>query len=157
MIFVKVKKDEFPRLGFLTRYPGFNSIDSYADNLPDNQNYITYVAFYDLHFSYWDKIKIKNTVKKMGGHGVYITYLGRDPIFSKETSDLLINCSLMGVVTFFPGLMGVHFLSPGKVIEALVVGGITAASAFFTELYIERKIRQHQRTSYILGIFGMKR
>jgi hypothetical protein len=55
---------------------------------------------------------------------------------------MLIDSSLMGAAAFVSGLASVFGLS-GKVIEGLLVGGITSVSVFITELIIERKIRQH--------------
>jgi hypothetical protein len=55
---------------------------------------------------------------------------------------MLIDSSLMGAAAFLSGLASVFGLS-GKVVEGLLVGGITAVSAFIMEIIIERKIRQH--------------
>jgi hypothetical protein len=137
MIFIKIKREDLPRLELLSKYSGFNSKDSYTDNLPDRQDYVRYVAFYDLHFSYRDQRKIKGSIKKMGGKDITITSLGQGPILDKDTRKMLIDCSLMGAVAFTSGSGSVIGLS-GNLAQGLVVGIITAASTFLIDLLLVR-------------------
>jgi hypothetical protein len=110
--------------------------------LPRYQNYIEYEAYYDLHIGSRDRKEIEKTIESKGGHVIRVTYLGRGPILDKDAKNMLIDSSLMGAAAFVSGLASVFGLS-GKVVEGLIVGGITAVSAFIMEIVIERKIRQH--------------
>jgi hypothetical protein len=147
MIFIRIRRDDFyaGRLRFLSSITGFNEEDSYPSDLPNNVGYITYTAFYDVHFDSKDKGQIKKSIEKNGGHVTKITPLGTGPMLSKETRDMLLVSFLMGIVAFLSGLTGVHFLSPlSQIQEALSVGVLTAAATFVTELVIELKVRQRQ-------------
>jgi hypothetical protein len=144
MIFIEIRRDEYDagRLRFLTKISGFNEEDSYLSDLPHYLDYITYTAFYDVHFHSRDTQQIKKSIEKNGGHVIKITSLGKEPMLSKENKNMLILCFVMGAVAFFSTLGGVNLFLPGKLMEALFASGITAAFTFFTELYIVLKIRQ---------------
>jgi hypothetical protein len=144
VIFIEIRRDEYHagRLRFLSSISGFNEEDSYPSDLPHYVNYITYTAFYDVHFGFRDRKEIKKSIEKNGGHVTRITALGKGPMLSKENENMLKVCFAMGGVAFFTTLGGFNLFLPDKFIEALGVSGITAASTFFVELYIELVIRQ---------------
>jgi hypothetical protein len=145
VIFIEIRRDEYHagRLRFLSSIAGFNEKDSYLSDLPHYIDYITYTAFYDVHFGFRDSREIKKSIEKNGGHVTRLTSLGKGPMLSKVNEAMLIDSLVMGAVAFFSTLGGVHLFLPGKFIEAFGVSVITLATTFFTELYIERKIRRH--------------
>lgn len=144
MIFIKIRRDDFNagKLRFLTSISGFNKEDSYPSSPYQD---ITYTAFYDVHLDSRDTEHIKKSIEKNGGHVTKITTLGNKPMLSKEDKNMLILCSVMGAVAFFSTLGSVNLFLPGKIMESLVASlvssGITAATAFFTQLYINLEIR----------------
>jgi hypothetical protein len=140
---IEIVRERLPRLGFLANLPGFDNGESHTDDLPDHQNYVMYTAIYNRHFSYREERRIKKIIGKHGG-AVTTLHLGKGPMLSKDSKDMLIDCSIMAAVAFFSGLVSANFLSSGKGIEALGVGLITAVTTFFTELAIERKFRRGQ-------------
>ena len=140
---IEVRRAEFSRLRFLATRKGFREELSYTDALPYYEDHITYTAIYDVHFGFWEERGIKKTIKKNGGHVTNVLHLGEEPIFSKEDRTMLIDCFIMAGAAFFSGLGGVHLVSPGKVLEAFEVAGITAAATFCTELIIERRRRRY--------------
>jgi len=141
MIFITIRRDDFNagKLRFLTSMTGFNEKDSYP-SLP--HYYITYTAFYDVHFDSKDTQQIKETIEKNGGHVTKITPLGNKPMLSKENKNMLILCFVTGAVAFFSSLWSVNLFLPGKLMEALVASSLTLAITFFSQLLIELKIRQ---------------
>jgi hypothetical protein len=109
MIFISVRRDELSRLHFLSKVPGFSN-DSHPNDLPDNQNYVTYIAIFDKHFGLRDKIQLKRSIKKNGGRVVNELRGGIGPILSKESRDMLVDSFIMAGAAFSSGLVGVHFL-----------------------------------------------
>jgi hypothetical protein len=144
VFFIKIRKEDFDagRLQFLTSFSGFNKEDSYPSDLPHDEGYITYTAFYDVLFESRDRGEIKKSIKKNGGHVKKITSLGKEPMLNKENKNILVLCFAMGAVAFFSTLGGVNLFLPGKLIEALIASGITAGTTFSMELYIELRVRQ---------------
>jgi len=61
----------------------------------------------------------------------------------KEDINMLTDSAIMGTISFVFSMAGVKFISTVDVIQAMQIAVVPGVAAFFTELIIERKRRQH--------------
>lgn len=143
IIFLKIKRTEAARFNFLSAISGYVERRSHYADLDGYPDYWHYTVVYDTHLGFREKSSLIKSIKKNGGEIIDTNQIGKKPMMKEENKRMLIDSGIMGAISFLASVAGIKFISAIEVLHAVQIGLVPAIAAFFTELVIERKRRQH--------------
>ena len=140
LVTIKIRQNDEKLFDFLKDYHGYDhsvvyTLDRHAGI------YIHVVYYYNARLNFFDKRKIRCSVKRRDGGIIDIQTLSpKPPLLSAEDKKRLVNSAIVSASAFVAGLAGIKSLTTLEWIHSAVLAVIPAASAFLSRLAVERGI-----------------
>lgn len=137
-IFIEIRKSKLPNIQFVLKGLG-EYTGSYPTPKAEDPEVVVFIVTYNDHFGYWDKRRLKKSIKLLDGKVTNVLHLGKKPMMSSQTKKRLIINLIISAIIFISTLGATNYVnSPTSLIKGIGISAVPTIGSFLGGLLNDR-------------------